>query len=96
MKHKPRRFVIRADHPLQLKRAKAFLARCHQLRGENPFQQWNMRPFHDGFDRDTKLAPTIFAIIDAGTGALALELCDPIAHYAATRTDWAIRPKQGF
>ena len=77
MKHKPRRFVIRADHPLQLKRAKAFLARCHQLRGENPFRQWNMRPLHYGFDRDAKLASAVFAIIKAKARALALELDDP-------------------
>ena len=55
-----------------------------------------MRPFHDGFDRDTKLAPTIFAIIDAGTRAFALELDDPVTHHATTWADRTVRPKYGL
>ena len=55
-----------------------------------------MRPLHHGSDRDTKLASTVFAIIDAGARALALKFDDPIAHYATARADGAIRPKHGL
>src|ERR1700730_14824089 len=96
MEHKPCRLVIRADHTLQLECAKAFLARRHQLRGEHPFRQWNMRPLHHGSDRDTKLAATVFAIIESRARALALEFDDPVVHYATTRADGAIWPKHGF
>ncbi len=55
-----------------------------------------MRPLHHGSDRDAKWLATVLALIEARASALALHFGDPVAHYAAMRANWAIRPKQGF
>jgi hypothetical protein len=72
MEQEPCCLVIRGDHPLQLKRAKAFLAGRHQLRGQNPFRQRDMRAFHHGSNRDAERLAAILALVDARPGALAL------------------------
>ena len=69
---KPRGLVVRADHPLELKRTHALLAGRHQLRGENPFAERHLAPFHDGSNRHGERLAAVFAFVDARTGASAL------------------------
>ena len=96
MEKEPRSFVIRADHPLELKGAYAFLAGRHQLRGESPFAQWYLAPLHDGSNRHGERLAAVLTFIDARAGALTFEFGDPIAFGITAWTSRAIRPKQGF
>ena len=72
MEQKPRRLVIGPERPLQLQRAKPFLARRHELSGENPFRQRNVRAFHHGPDRHRERLAAVFALVEARARALTL------------------------
>src|SRR4051794_26311695 len=55
-----------------------------------------MAALHDGPDRHGERLAAILAIVDAGPRALARQLRDPIAHHAAARADWALRPQNAL
>src|SRR6266566_7557580 len=55
-----------------------------------------MRPFHNSADRHRERLATVFAFVDAGASALALQLRDPIAHYLAARANRTLRPENLF
>ena len=92
VKQEPRRFVVRAQHPLQLQGAHALLAGAHEVRREHPLVQGNVRALHHGPDGDGEGLAAILTLVNAGTGARAHELRDPVAHDAALRADRTLRP----
>jgi hypothetical protein len=81
---------------VQLVRAHARLAGRHQLSRQHPLVQRDMRPLHDGADRDCEGLPAVLALVNAGPGALALQLGDAVADGPAARADGAVRPEQAF
>jgi PAS domain-containing protein len=96
MEHEPRRFVAGIENAVQFVRRKAFLARGHQVSGEHPFRQRDMRPLHDGADRYAKRLAAILALVDARPRAVAGELGNPIAAHATARAVWASGPQHLF
>src|ERR1700732_312043 len=59
---------------MKLMRAHAFLAGGHQMIGENPFVQRNMRVFHYGADRHREGLVAFVAPMDTWPRALARKL----------------------
>src|ERR1051325_5078749 len=96
MEQEPRRFVAGAEHPVQLMRRHGFFARRHQPRSKNPFRERDMRPFHNGADRNAKRLAAVFAVVDAGAKAFAGHFRDAVAHNTTARAYWTMRPKYGF
>ena len=79
MEQEPRRLIAGADHPVQLMRRHARLARRHQASRQNPLGERDMRPLHHGPDRDGERLAAVLALVDAGAGALAGQLGDAVA-----------------
>jgi hypothetical protein len=96
MKQEPSRFVAGIEHPVQLMRRHAFLARGHQVRGHDPFRQRDMRALHDSADRHAKRLAAILALIDARTRAFAGQLGNAISSHSTARTEGTGRPKHLF
>lgn len=96
MAHEPRGLVGHSKHPVELMRADALFARAHEVHGEPPFCQRNVRPLEYGFDRGGELLVAGVAVVQAGPRALALGFRHILASGATVRTDSTIRPPHRF
>jgi len=96
VKQEPCRLVGNPHHAAQLQRRHALLARRHKMRREHPLVQLDVAVIHDRADRHGERLAAVLALVDARTGAFALQLGNPILHDAAARTDRALRPEHGF
>jgi hypothetical protein len=66
------------------------------LSREYPFAQRDLAALHDGTNGDGERLAAVLALVDAGAGALALQLGDAIFHDATARAYRAIRPQDAF
>src|SRR5437588_2903395 len=55
-----------------------------------------MRTLHHRADRHRERLAAVLALVDAWARALALQLSDALAHYAAARADWTLWPENQF
>jgi hypothetical protein len=96
MEQKPSRFIVRAEQPVQFVGAETLLAGRHQLRGQSPLCERDMRTFHDGAHRDAERLATVLAVVNTWAKALALHLGDPRARHAAARAHGTAGPGEAF
>lgn len=94
--HEPRGAVAaKAEHPMKLQGTNALLAGGHQVRGQQPFVQRNVRLLvkraHGGCERLLASA----AFVQTGAGALALKFCS-FAQDATVVAYGAIGPAKAF
>src|SRR3954447_8800013 len=83
MRHEPSRLVAKAQHTVELVGAGPLLARGHQVRGQEPLVQRDVRALEDGADRGRELATALPALVQPITVGRAFHLHDPILAAAA-------------
>src|SRR5205085_52092 len=90
VRHEPRALVGHAEHPMQLMRAHALLARTEEVEREQPLVQRNVRALEDRADRDRVLLPASGALVELP--CLRFEWVWPALTLAAVRADGTVRP----
>ena len=91
MAQEPSTFQRDPEGAVQLVRADALLARCHQVHCLEPNMHRDMAGLHDGADLDRERLTAGVALVEADPVALALERA-ATADHATMRADPPIRP----
>lgn len=91
VRHKPRRLVGKAKHPVKLVGADALLAGTHKVRGEKPFRHRDVRPLVNRADLRRELAPAVLAVVPAWPHRLAAQRLHRV-ELPAVRAVRAVRP----
>jgi len=73
--HEPSRFVGDPEHAVQLMGRYAFLARGHQMEGQQPLVQRDMGTLEDRSHRYREVATAACALVQTWTVALTLKAC---------------------
>jgi len=88
-------FVGHAQHAVELVGRHAFLARCHEVKGQKPLVQGNVRPLENRADRDRELTLAGIAVVKPGTMRLARNRACPFG-FTTMGAESAFGPTQGF
>ena len=78
VRHEPSGLVGDAEHAVQLVGGHALLARCQQVRRQQPLVERDLATLEHGADRDGELLAAFVALVEAGAVGLALQLLDAV------------------
>lgn len=91
MSHEPSGLVGDAKHAVELVSAHALLAGAHEMHGQEPLVERNLRALEHGADSHRELLAAFGALVEAGAVSLALERSNAgRVGIAAVRADNAV------
>src|SRR5262249_6840166 len=91
MLHEPCSFVRHAKRAVELVSRESFLARCHQIRGQNPLVERDLGALEYGADRDRKRLAAAITLVETRARRFARHLADFLG-LAAVRAERSVGP----
>lgn len=80
--HKPRSLVRQTNHAMKLMGAHALFAGAHEMRRQQPFRHWNVRPLIDRADCRREFLSAVFAVKPTRPHGFSAQRGDPVNHAA--------------